>query len=177
MTFSILISILVGVIIGLFLFYVVSSILKRKHEIQSAVPKFSEKNAEGILRKAGFTILGKRLKETIITNVDGKDHLGYLEADYTVSKNKRKYVVVVHTGEGSPDANEPNFRRTLLEYTRVFSSHDLLVLDLNRGEIHSINFRFPHERNLDFFFRFLIGLFIILLVIGIIWLLVTVKLF
>lgn len=173
----VLLSVLIGLVLGAFLFYVLSSWTRGKQEIQSAVPRFSEKDAEAILRKAGFSILGKHQKETIITNIDGKDHFGYVEADYTVKKDRRSYAVVVHSGEGSADPNEPNFRRVLLEHNRAFSGDGILVLDLNKGELHEVYFRFPHERNIDFFFRFLSGLFIVLLVIGIIWLLVTLKLF
>ena len=177
-TQTVLISIMVGVVLGVLLFYVLSKLWGHgKYSVYTEGSRFSEKEAEEILQRAGYQMLAKRQKETVITKVDGKDHLGYLEADYTVRKNKRKYVVVVHSGEGDPDPNEPNYRRRLLEYDRVFRPYALLVLDLSRGEIHEVNFHFPHERNIDFFFRFLIALFIIAVVIGIIWLLVTLRLF
>ena len=130
-----------------------------------------------ILRRAGFQILDKRKKEAIITVVNGKDHYGNLEADYIVKRQGSRFVVLVHAGEGEPDANEPNFRRRLLEYDRVFSPRGILVLDLNKGQLQRVNFRFPHEKNIDFFFRLLIALFIIFGVIGIIWMMVELKLF
>ena len=77
----------------------------------------------------------------------------------------------------SPDPNEPTLRRRILEHHRVFSQDGVLVLDPNQGRIHSVNFRFPREWNVDKLFRMLIGLFIILGVIGIIWMLAAIKLF
>jgi hypothetical protein len=177
MTSTNIISILAGVILGALLFYFISKLLSRgKYVAAPSGIRFSESEAEGLLQKAGYQILGKRQKETVIARIDGKDHFGYIEADYTVRKNKRKYVAVVHSGEGEPDPNEPSYRRRLLEYDRVFSPEALLVLDLNQGEIHEVSFSFPRERGIDFFFRFLIALFIILMVVGIIWLLVQLRL-
>lgn len=159
------------------MFYLISKGMPRRYNVQAQGSDFSEKEVEGLLKKSHYQILSKRTKEAVITNVDGKDHFGYLEADYLVRKNKKTYVVIVKTGEEVVDPNEPTFRRKLLEYDSVFAPDGLLLLDLAQGEIHEINFRFPHERDVDFFFRFLIALFIILMVIGIIWLMVAVKLF
>ncbi|MEE8637874.1 MAG: hypothetical protein V3T21_02400 [Candidatus Margulisiibacteriota bacterium] len=175
--YQILLYLSIGVILGGFLFFVLGRLWRRKIPVvQSEGIRFSEKEVEGFLQRAGYQILGKRQRETVITNVDGKDRFGYLEADYTVRRGKKKYVVVVQSGEGSSDPNEPLLRRKLLEYDHVFSPNALLVLDLSRGEIHEVNFRFPYERNIDFFFRFLIALFIVLMIVGIIWMLVQLRL-
>ena len=175
--YQILIYIFIGVILGSFLFIFLSGLFKRRGPIvQSEQRNFSEKEVEEFLRRAGFEILGKRQRETVITNVDGKDRFGYVEADYTVRKGRKKYVVVVQSGLETADPNEPMLRRKLLEYDHVFSPHALLVMDLSRGEIHEVNFRFPYERNIDFFFRFLIAVFIMVMVIGIIWMLVQLRL-
>ena len=159
------------------LFFILSRVFRRQGPVaQSEQKSFSEKEVGAFLEKAGYQILGKRQMETVITKVDGKERFGYVEADFTVKKGRKKYVVVVHSGLGEADPNEPMLRRKLLEYDHVFSPHALLVVDLSRGEIHEVNFRFPYEMNIDFFFRFLIALFIILGVIGIIWILVQLRL-
>ncbi len=176
MMYQILISILVGIVIGCILFYIFTRSGRKKYVFPSQGARFSEEEVEGILKRAGYQILGKQQKKTIITKVDGKDHFGYLEADYTVRKGKKTYVVVVKTGEGAADPNEPLLRRKLLEQDYVFSPDGVLLLDLGQGELHDVNFRFPQERNIDVFFRFLIALFIILLVIGIIWVLAVLRL-
>lgn len=178
MSYELLIPVLLGVFIGGFLVYVASRAWGRKKiQAPADVPRFSEKEAENLLRKAGYQILGKKQKETIITIIDGKEHFGYVETDYLARKNRRKYAVLVHVGEGSPDPNEPTQRRRILELHRVFSRDGVLVLDPNQGRVHSVDFRFPREWNMDKMFHSLIGLFIILGVIGIIWMLAAIKLF
>jgi len=178
MPLEIIIPLLIGLLAGAFIVCVLNSFLSsRRGKIQSAAFKFSEKDVESLLRKSGFRILGRHLRETVITNIDGKDHFGFVEADYTVSKGRKKYVVLVKTGEGLSDPNDPVVRRKLLELNRVFFLDGVLLVDPGQGEVHTVNFRFPHERNIDFFFRFLIGVFIILVVVGIIWMMVTLKLF
>ena len=172
-----LISIIVGVIIGLSLFVVLSLLLRKKSSQPLTELSYSQKEAANLLRRAGYKILKTQQKETVITIADGKEHFGYVVADFLVEKLKRQQPVLVFSGEGSPDPNEPNLRRRLLEYDRAFSAKETLILNMNKGEIHSIGFRFPHERNIDFFFRFLTGLFIILIVVGIIWVLAYLKLF
>jgi len=145
---QVLIYILIGVILGSFLFLFLSRLFRRRGPVVQGEPRsFSEKEVEEFLKRSGFEILGRK-----------------------------KYVVVVQSGLEASDPNEPMLRRKLLEFDHVFHPHALLVVDLSRGEIHEVNFRFPYERNIDFFFRFLIALFIIAMVIGIIWMLVQLRL-
>ena len=134
----------------------------------------SSKEIEKFIRKSGYQIRGKNQKESIVINIDGQDHLSCIEADYTVSKDKKDYVVVVRRAEFDPI--DPQFRKSLIELTRVFSPHAVLLLDMERKKIEQVRFRFPREKSIDAFFNFLISLFIILAVIGIIWILVQIKL-
>ncbi|OGC23143.1 hypothetical protein A2291_00480 [candidate division WOR-1 bacterium RIFOXYB2_FULL_42_35] len=178
MSQQLLLAALIGFLLGIILLSLCFYIFRTKLVISSPAQKeFSEQEIEELLVKSGFQIISKRVKESIIININGKDHYSYLEADYLVSKGKEKYVVVVKTGEGTTDANEPNLRRRLLEYYRVFSTRGILLVDQHKGEIHLVKFRFPHERNLDFFFHFFMGLLVILFVIGIIWLLAHLRFF
>jgi hypothetical protein len=138
--------------------------------------KFSEKEVEGILEKAGFEILSKQQRKTVITNINGKDHFGFVQADYIVRRGRHKYVVVVKTGEGAADPNEPIMRRRLIEAEAVFSTDGILLVDADQGEIHRVAFHFPHETNLDRFFKILIAALVVGLVIGIVWMLTVLKL-
>jgi hypothetical protein len=129
------------------------------------------------LKKRGYQILGKGQKEVVVVRVDGKDHLGALTAEYTVSKNGKRYVVWGMRGEGTGDPTEPALRRRLIELDRVFGLDGVLIVDPAEGTINEVLFKYPRERGLDFYFQFLGALFIIGLVIGIIWLMVAVRLF
>ena len=142
--------------------------------ILSTSPK---NNVEKLLRKAGFAILGKNQKETIITNVNGRDHLSGLEAEFTVKKENKKYVVIVKGGEVNFDPTDQLLRRRMIECDRAFGLNGVVLVNPEEETVSIVTFKFPRERGLDFYFQFFIGLFIILAVVGIIWLLVEIKLF
>jgi hypothetical protein len=137
----------------------------------------TREKTEKLLRQCGYQILGKNQKGTVLIDVDGASHLGSLEAEYTVKKNGKSYVAVLKSGEGLFDPTEPALRRRLVEYDRVFGLSGLLLVDAQEGEIHKVSFKFPRERGLDFYFQFVLALFILSVVIGIIWLLVRLRLF
>jgi hypothetical protein len=99
-----------------------------------------------------------------------------LEADYEVAREKQKYIVVVKTSTGTAEASDPLWRRRLLEAAQVFGRRWVLFVDPEQAEIQAVTFRFPKEKGLEVIFRWLIGLFIILLVFAIIWLLVNAHL-
>lgn len=132
---------------------------------------------EDLLKRNGNQVLGKHLKETVVATIDGKTHLGTLEAEYTVRKNGKSFVVVIENGNEAIDPNDPVLRRKLLEYDRFFGLDGVLLVNPQREELHEVSFKFPRERNLDYYLQFLSALFILALVIGIIWLLVRIKLF
>lgn len=132
---------------------------------------------EKLLRKHGFRIEGKNQRGSVVTCVDGKEHLGELVADYTVKKNGKQFVVVIKSGEAEIDPTDPALRRRLIEYDRVFGLDGILLVDPQEEEIREVNFKFPRERGFDFYFQFTIALLLIFGVIGIIWLLVRSGLF
>ncbi len=177
MSLEIIIPLIVGSIVGALTIYFIVSYRNWKTNIKSAPQDlFDRKATEDLLKRSGFKILGIDLKQPVITNIDGKEHYGHVVADYLVKKGKVKYIVIVKKGEAEFDANDPLFRRKLIECCRVFNTPEVLLVDSDDGEIHIVGFRYPHEWNLDLFFRFLLAVFIVLGLIGIIWLLASVGL-
>ena len=174
---AIFIALLAGIVIGLLIFFLLARGSRGALFASEEGTTFSERDAEALLQRTGYQIVGRQERRTIMTNVNGKDRFGYLEADYIVTKRNRRFVVLVKTGEGISDPNEPSLRRRLLEYDHVFSPDALLFIDLDNGQIYRVFFNFPSERNIDFFFFSLIALFIILIIIGIIWLMAQMHLF
>ena len=132
---------------------------------------------EKLLKKNGFQVLGKKVKGSVIVRFDGRDHYGELEAEYTVRKNGKEYAVLTRSGENDLDPTEPALRRRLIEYDRLFGLKGILIVDQQEGEIHEISFKYPRERGLDFYFQFIVAVFIVFAVIGIIWLMAYIKLF
>jgi hypothetical protein len=137
----------------------------------------SRAESENFLKKRGFQLLGRDQKEVVVVRIDGKDHLGELTAEFTVSKNGKRYVVWGVVAEGTSDPTEPALRRRLIELDRAFGLDGILIVDPAEGTINEVRFKYPRERGLDFYLQFFGALFILALVIGIIWLMVTVRLF
>lgn len=134
------------------------------------------KEAEAILKRAGFQLRAKQVKRTVITVVNGRDHVGYVTADYLVRKEKKEFAVAVHFTADEPAPNEAGLRRRLIELERAFAPAKVLVLNLNSGELNTVAFRFPKEWGIDGLFNVLIGLFIVAVIVGIIWVLATLRL-
>jgi hypothetical protein len=130
-----------------------------------------------LLKNHGYQILSKNQKESVLVNIDGKTHLGTLEAEYTVRKNGKSFVVVVENSSEAIDPGDPALRRKILEYDRFFGLDGVLLVNPQREEMHAVSPKFPRERNFDYYFQFFSALFIMALVIGIIWMLVHIKLF
>jgi len=178
MEIQIILSIGIGILTGGLLVYVLGRSFKGAgFGSGSQSIGYAERDAENMLARAGYQIVEKRPRGTVIAKIDGQERFGYLEADYLAAKNKRNFAVLVKTGEGEVDLNEENLRQKLLAHDYVFAPDAMLVADLNRGELHTVYFRFPREGDMDKFFKFLIALFIIALVIGIIWVLSVLKVF
>jgi len=137
----------------------------------------AKNNSETLLRSRGYKIVGRDRRASIVVRLDGKEHLDDLTAEYLVEKNGQRYVVWGVRGDGEKDPTEPALRRRLVEYSRAFDLNNILLVDAEAGEINAVSFAFPRERGLDFYFQFLTGLFIVGAVIGIIWLMASVRLF
>jgi hypothetical protein len=176
MILYILLTLLLGILIGLLLFYFLNRrLISSAARTRVETAKYSEAEAEKLLVKQGFTILEKQKRTPLIVWVDGKSHLSYVLADFLVQKDKKTYVVEVKTGQAA-DPTEPATRRQLLEYEYVYRPDGLLLLDMNLGELHEVDFELPRAERENFLAIFL-PLFIILIIIGIIWLLIQLKLF
>ncbi|MBU0574558.1 MAG: hypothetical protein ABIJ26_06820 [Candidatus Margulisiibacteriota bacterium] len=131
--------------------------------------------AKQLLERAGYKVKAANKKATVITRINGKSHMGYIEADFVVAKKNKKYVVAVKSGELA-DASEPLTRRQLIEYSHVYKPDGILLLDLNRAELNKIEFSFPKDAR-EYFFQFLVILLIVFVTAGIIWLMIQLKLF
>ena len=174
---EVLIALVVGILVGALVIYLWLNKAHRYNASSNRPVSYSPQEVESLLFKAGYTIVTKQPKASVITEIDGKEHLGTLESDYLVEKAKQKFIVLVKAGQGPIDPLEPVFRRRLVELQTAFGTEALLLVTPEAGEIEEIAFRFPHERSIDGLFRVLIGVFIVAVVIGIIWMMVQLRLF
>lgn len=125
--------------------------------------------AEKILKKLGYKIKGKNKKAPVVTSINERDISDFVQADLLAKKKRKDYVVEVKEGEFS-EASDPLLRRRLQELKSAFKTHGIIIVNLNRGEIHKILFKFPKIKG-EFFIRILFFIFTVAVIIGIIWLL------
>ncbi len=138
--------------------------------------QIAQEEAEAFLESKGFKIVDRRRRGEIITYVDGKPHISFVQADFIVSKRDRIYVAEVKTGTYAPDPSEPAARRQLLEYDFVYKPDGVLVVDMIEKRIHLIQFGLP-ERKTERLILLVVGLMIISILAGLIYLYIQVKLF
>ena len=98
-----------------------------------------EKIAAGLLLKNGYRILDTQvsLKGSIL--VDEKPINFSTRVDYLVEKDGQEYLVEVKTGASASPSSIPT-RRQLLEYTRLYHSDKILLIDASRKTIIRIDF-------------------------------------
>ena len=162
-----------GILLGLLIFYFVYKLFLPKAPKMQI--EYDSKDAEDFLVKKGFKVLERQKRASIIVFINGKSHLGTEWADYIVEKENKKYAVKV-VSDISPDPTEPNLRRKLIEFQKLFSSYGVLLADLSQEELHEISFKFPRPEK-ETLFTILVVLLIIGVVAGIVGFFVSVKIF
>jgi len=172
-----ILTLLIGMAIGWVSLYFLSKIWTRfwlRRRFGEA--RLAEEEAGRLLESKGFKLIDKQKRAEIITYVDGKPHLGYVQADFVVEKRGRTYVAEVKTGNWAPDISEPSTRRQLLEYDFVYKPDGILLVDMVERRIHLVDFGLP-ERRSEKFVLFVVGLIIISVLAGLMWMYIQVKLF
>jgi len=140
------------------------------------VARIAEEEAEKLLEKYGFKIVDRQRKASIITYVNGKPNIGFVQADFIVRKRGKTFVAEAKSGEFAPGISEPSTRRQLLEYEFVYKPDGLLLIDMNEKLIKQIEFGLPEERK-ERFILFVIGLIIVSILAGLIFIYIQAKLF
>ena len=99
-----------------------------------------EEKAEVLLKQNGYEIIERQLTEAWTFMQDGVEVCFQLRADLLVRKDDRDYIAEVKTGESAPDLRFAATRRQLLEYAVAYDSPTILLVDVERDEIHEIEF-------------------------------------
>lgn len=180
MTASYIIMIMVssavgGAVIGsIFFFFAGRALLSMKMSRRVELAQFSEKEAEELLKKKGFRIIGKQKQADIVTYIDGKPNLGFVRADFLVEKNGKKFVAEVKAGELVSDPTEPSTRRQLLEYKFAYKPYGILLVNMLDKSIHKIDFELPSYAE-DKIFKLILGALVVIIVLGILWIFASIK--
>jgi len=174
--FSIL-TLLIGVFVGWLSLYFAGRwwrALRLRRRMGDA--RIAEEEAGKLLEAKGFRIIDRQRRAEVITYVDGKPNLGYVQADFIVAKRDKIFVAEVKTGSHVPDVTEPSIRRQLMEYDFVYKPDGILLVDMVERRIHLVEFGLP-ERRTEKFALIVIALIIISVLAGLLWLYISIKLF
>lgn len=129
-------------------------------------------NPEELLKKNGYRILARDKKRPLLVKSDGQSHLSEISAELLVEKDKMRYLVL---SGALLDPTDTILRRRLTEAAFVYKTDNLLYVDTENHKIHKIKLELPRPES-EVFIMYLAALFIILVIAGIIWLLIQLKL-
>jgi hypothetical protein len=102
-----------------------------------------EHRAEALLRRLGYRILARQAALTYGVSVDGQPFSVSLRADFMVGYRGERFVAEVKTGRLAPRIDTPATRRQLLEYRTAFDAAGVLLVDVDAGRVHTVEFPMP----------------------------------
>jgi hypothetical protein len=102
-----------------------------------------EVRAEALLRRLGFSVLGRQVVGRYGLGVDGEALLVELRADYLVEAGGRRFVAEVKTGVFAPRLETAATRRQLLEYRIGFDVDGVLLVDAEAERVRVVDFPLP----------------------------------
>ncbi|HEX6240091.1 MAG TPA: hypothetical protein VFZ61_04335 [Polyangiales bacterium] len=99
-----------------------------------------ERDAERLLRRAGYTVRARQLRCEYSVEV-GDETLGVaLQADYLVERAGQRLVAEVKTGRHAPRFEHADTRRQLLEYQLAFEVDAVLLVDVEHASLREVRF-------------------------------------
>lgn len=99
-----------------------------------------ELRAEPLLRALGYTVVARQAPVSYEVAVDGEPFEIALRADFLLERDGRRYVAEVKTGRLAPRLETSATRRQLLEYRVAFDVDGVLLVDVDAGRVHSLEF-------------------------------------
>lgn len=93
-----------------------------------------------LLRQYGFEILDTEVTAPGLVQVDSKLEEYIVRADALVRRKRRTYVAEFKGGPSSGSIHNRATRRQLLEYSCVFGTDGVLLVDAHANRIHYIRF-------------------------------------
>ena len=139
-----LIALLVGLAIAGVLVWMALRIRRwwrsRRAKRRAARAQRGERAAAKLLRRHGYRVVRSQARLRVSPRVDGRPHTHELRADYLVRQWGKRYVAEVKTGAQAPSLSHAPTRRQLLEYSVAFDVHGVLLVDVEAGRIHRVEF-------------------------------------
>ncbi|MBF96813.1 MAG: hypothetical protein CFH34_01077 [Alphaproteobacteria bacterium MarineAlpha9_Bin4] len=101
--------------------------------------KLGEKKAINLLKNHGYQIIDQQitLKGSLLNN--NVPQYYFIRPDYLVKKDNEFYIAEVKTGKSASIQNIST-RRQLLEYTKVYNSKKIILIDVKEKTVNLIEF-------------------------------------
>lgn len=130
-----------GIIVGIILTVNIIKFLRRrtlKKRIQKA--KKSEYKAIEFMEHKGYQVIDLQKECDYKLFIDGKPHKVTVKADMLVRKGNKTYVAEVKSGEKVTSPKYTDTRRQLLEYYMVYRPNGLILVDMERQKLRTVEY-------------------------------------
>lgn len=118
--------------------------------------------APAVLRAAGYRVIEEQVEREIALAVDGVDRPVRVRVDLLVERRRdgARFAAEVKTGQKAPNPAQSATRRQLLEYRLAYDVEGVLLVDMEAGSVHVVDWpgldlpgagargRAPHRRAL-----------------------------
>lgn len=104
----------------------------------------SEKDAEKLLKKLGYTMVQRQPPASYWAVVDGEPKSINVAGDLLLEKGGQSFIAEVKTGKAAKLENEGT-RRQILEYQLAFGVDGILLLDMDEKVLRTIRFPLPKK--------------------------------
>ena len=126
-----------GLIAGMAL---MRSSVRRRVATSRRVGRRGRERAYKLLRRYGFEILDEEVTAPGLVQIDSRLEEYTVRADALVRRKRRTYVAEIKAGPRSSLIQTVATRRQLLEYSCVFGTDGVLLVDAYAGRIHYVRF-------------------------------------
>lgn len=116
---------------------------RRRMRARLARAQRGEREAEAMLERAGWSVVGSQVQGSYELWAGGKTRPVGLRVDYLVEAGGQRFVAEVKTGTKAVDLANPATRRQLLEYRVAFDVEGVLLVDAEAGRVEEVRFPWP----------------------------------
>lgn len=102
--------------------------------------KRGREKALKLLKRYGFELLDEEVAAPGLVQVDNRLEEFTVRADALVRRKRRTYVAEFKNGHVASSIHHRHTRRQLLEYSCVFGTDGVLLVDADGGRIHYVRF-------------------------------------
>jgi hypothetical protein len=99
-----------------------------------------ETDAEALLASQGFRIRGRQVAFPGTVWIDGEPVDFGVRVDLLLERDGQPFVAEVKTGDLAPDPRHGPTRRQLREYADLLPDHGILLVDVEAGAVHEVEF-------------------------------------